>query len=157
HRPAHDLGDSMTLLRRRHFLHLAGGIAALPVMPRVAKAQAYPSRPVRLIVGFAAAGAAGIIARLLGQWLVGGFGQQFIIENRPGAATNLATEAVVNSPPDGHALLLVSPSAAINATLYEKLNFNFIRDIAPVAGLVRVPHVMEVNPSFPAKTIPEFI
>jgi tripartite-type tricarboxylate transporter receptor subunit TctC len=144
-------------LPRRRFLHLAAGAAALPAVSPFASAQAYPSRPVRLIVGFAAAGATDIIARLIGQWLSERFGQQFIIENRPGAATNLATEAVVNSPPDGYTLLLVSPSAAINATLYEKLNFNFIHDIAPVAGLVRVPHVMEVNPSFPAKTVPEFI
>jgi len=147
----------MKLPHRRQFLHLAAGVAALTAMPRVAKAQTYPTRPVRLIVGFAAAGATDIIARLIGQWLSERFGQQFIIENRPGAATNLATEAVVNSSPDGYTLLLVSPSAAINATLYEKLNFNFIRDIAPIAGLVRVPHVMEVNPSFPAKTVPEFI
>src|SRR5262249_39552699 len=114
-------------------------------------------RPVRIIVGFAAAGATDIIARLIGQWLSERLGQQFIIEKRPGAATNLSTEAVVNSPTHGYTLLLVSPSAAINATLYEKLNFNFMRDIAPVAGLVRVPHVMEVNPAFPAKTVPEFI
>ena len=126
-------------------------------MSRVAWAQAYPSRPVRIIVGFAAGGATDIVARLIGQWLSERLGQQFVIENRPGAGSNIATEAVVRAPPDGYTLLLVSPANAINATLYDKLNFNFIRDIAPVAGIIRVPIVMVVNPSFPAKTVPEFI
>ena len=120
-------------------------------------AQAYPSRPVRIIVGFAPGGATDIVARLMGQWLSERLGQQFVIENRPGASTNIATEAVVNAPPDGHTLLLVSPSNAVNATLYDKLNFNFIRDIAPVGGITRVANVMVVNPSFPAMTVPEFI
>src|SRR5215510_6696726 len=144
-------------LPRRNFLHLAAGVAALPAVSRVAWAQAYPSRPVRIIVGFAAGGGGDIIARLIGQWLSERLGQQFIIENRPGAGTNIATEAVVHAPADGYTLLLVTASNAINATLYDKLNFNFIRDIAPVAGIIRYPLVMQDNPSFPAKTVPEFI
>ena len=144
-------------LPRRQFLHLAAGAAALPAVSRIAWAQTYPTRPVRIIVGFAAGGATDIVARLMGQWLSERLGQQFIIENRPGAGSNIATEAVVRAPPDGYTLLLVSPANAINATLYDKLNFNFIRDIAPVAGIIRVPNVMEVNPSVPAKTVPEFI
>jgi tripartite-type tricarboxylate transporter receptor subunit TctC len=144
-------------LPRRQFLYLTAGAAALPVVSGIARAQTYPTRPVRIIVGFAAAGATDIIARLTGQWLSERLGQQFVIENRPGAGTNLATEAAVNSSPDGYTLLMVSPANAINATLYEKLSFNFLRDIVPVAGVVRVPHVMEVNPSFPARTVPEFI
>ena len=126
---------------------------------RVARrwAQAYPSRPVRWIVGFAAGGTTDIVARLIGQWLSERLGQPFIIENRPGAGTNIATEAVVRAPADGYTLLFVGAANAINATLYDKLNFNFIRDIAPVAGIVRVPNVMVVNPSVPAKTVPEFI
>src|SRR5262245_37489889 len=142
---------------RRQFLHLAAGAAALPVMSRVARAQAYPTRPVRLIVGYAAGGNNDIIARLVGQALSERLGQQFFIENRPGAGTNIATEAAVNAPADGYTLLLVGPANAINATLYEKLNFNFIRDIAPVGGVVRVPLVMAINPSLPAKTVPDFI
>jgi tripartite-type tricarboxylate transporter receptor subunit TctC len=138
-------------------LHLAAGAAALPVLSRVARAQAYPSRPVRLIVGFAPGGGNDIVARLMGQWLSERLGQQFIIENRPGAGTNIATEAVVNAPPDGYTLLLVGAPNAINATLYDNLNFNFIRDIAPVAGIVRVANVMLVHPSVPANTVPEFI
>ena len=144
-------------LPRRKFLRLAAGAAALPAMPHIARAQAYPSRPVRIVVTFPPGGAADIIARLMGQRLSERLGQPFVIENRPGAGSNVGTEAVVNSAPDGYTLLLAVTSSAINATFYEKLNFNFIRDIAPVAGLMRVPHVMEVNPSFPAKTVPEFI
>jgi tripartite-type tricarboxylate transporter receptor subunit TctC len=144
-------------LPRRQFLHLAVGAAALAVSPRIALAQAYPTRPVRFIVGLAAGGGADILARLMGQWLSERLGQQFVIENRPGAGTNVATEAVVRAPADGHTLLMVLPPNAVNATLYQKLNFNFIRDIAPVAGLIRTPLAMEVNPSFPAKTVPEFV
>src|SRR6516165_3548991 len=142
---------------RRRFLHLAGGAAALPSVSRIARAQAYPTRPVRLIVGFASGGAVDIPARMMGQWLSERLGQQFIIENRPGAANNIGTQAVVNALPDGHTLLMVNSSNAINATLYNKLDFNFIRDIAPVAGIFRAPEVMLVNPSVPAKTVPEFI
>ena len=144
-------------LPRRNFLHLALGAAALPAVSRVTWAQAYPSRPVRIIVGFAAGGATDILARLLGQVLSERLGQQFVIENRTGAATNIATEAVVRAPPDGYTLLLVVPANEISATLYDNLNFNFIRDITPVASVLRVPFVMVVNPSFPAKTVPEFI
>src|SRR5499433_27722 len=147
----------MKLPHRRQFLHLAAGAAALPGVARVAWAQAYPSRPVRIIVGFAPGGATDIVARLMGQWLSERLGQQFVIENRPGASTNIATEAVVNAPPDGHTLLMVSPSNAVNATLYDKLNFVFLRDIAPVAGITRVANVMVVNLSVPARTVPEFI
>jgi tripartite-type tricarboxylate transporter receptor subunit TctC len=146
----------MTLPRRR-FLRLAAGAAALPGVCRLAWAQSYPTRPVRLIVGFAAGGASDILARLLGQWLSERLGQQFIIENRPGAGTNIATEAVARAPSDGYTLLLVSVSNVINATLYDRLTFNFIRDIAPVAGIVRQPALMMVNPSIPTKTVPEFI
>jgi tripartite-type tricarboxylate transporter receptor subunit TctC len=144
-------------LPRRRFLHLAAGAAALPAVPRIAVAQSYPTRPVRLIVGIAPGGTTDITARLIGQWLSERLGQQFLIENRSGAGTNIATEAVVHAPADGYTLLLVTASNAINATLYDKLGFNFIRDIAPVAGIIRYPLVMQVNPSFPAKTVPEFI
>src|SRR5437899_12532323 len=144
-------------LPRRQFLHLAAGAAALPAIPRFAWAQAYPARPVRIIVGQAAGSGSDTAARLIGQWLSERLGQQFFIENRPGAAGNIATEAVVRAPPDGHTLLLVNAGNAVNATLYDKLNFNFIRDIAPVAGIFRVPQVMEVNPSVPVKTVFEFI
>ena len=144
-------------LPRRRFLRLAAGAAALPAVSGVAWAQTYPTRPVRLIVGFAPGGAADISARLTGQWLSDHLGQQFVIENRPGAGSNIATEAVVRSPPDGYTLLVVAPANAINATLYDKLNFMFLRDIAPVAGIFRVPNVMQVNSSFPAKTVPELI
>src|SRR5262245_38197617 len=144
-------------LPRRNFLHLAAGAAALPAVSRFAWAQAYPTRPVRIIGGFAAGGGVDIVARLIGQWLSERLGQPFVIENRPGGGGNIATEAVVRSAPDGYTLLLVSVPNAINATLYDRLNFNFIRDIAPVAGIMRVPSVMVVYPSVPAKTIPEFI
>jgi tripartite-type tricarboxylate transporter receptor subunit TctC len=144
-------------LPRRQFLHLAAGAAALPAVPRFASAQAYPSRPVRIIVGFPAGGGADIVARLIGQWLSERLGQQFVIENRPGAGTNIATEAVVRAAADGYTLLLVHASNAFNATLYDKLNFNFIRDITPVASITVVPNVMVVNPSVPAKTVPELI
>jgi tripartite-type tricarboxylate transporter receptor subunit TctC len=144
-------------LPRRNFLHLAAGAAALPAVSRLASAQAYPSRPVRIVVGLAPAGTNDITARLMGQWLSERLGQQFVIENRPGAGTNIATEMVVRAPADGYTLLLVGAYNAINATLYEKLNFNFIRDIAPVASIGRVPLIMVVNPSVPAKTVPEFI
>jgi len=142
---------------RRTFLHLAAGAVALPAMSRVARAQAYPSRPVRIIVGVAPGGSADILARLMGPWLQERLGQPFIIENRPGGGTNIATEAVVKSPPDGYTLLLVGPPNALNATLYGKLNFVFLRDIAPVATITRQPQVMVVHPSVPAKTVPEFI
>jgi len=144
-------------LPRRQFLHLAAGAAALPAVSRIAFAQAYPSRPVRIIVPVAPAGAFDIIARLIGQWLSERLGQPFVIENRPGGGNNIGTEAVVRASADGYTLLLVGPPHAINATLYDKLNFNFIRDIAPVAGVFRGPYVMVVNPSVPAKSIPEFI
>jgi tripartite-type tricarboxylate transporter receptor subunit TctC len=144
-------------LPRRNFLHLAACTAALPAVSRVAWAQGYPSRPVRIIVGFPPGGPSDLLARLIGQWLSDHLGQPFIIENRPGAGGNVADEAVVRAPADGHTLLLVSPPAAINATLYDKLNFVFLRDIAPVAGISREPYVMLVNPSVPAKTVPEFI
>ncbi len=142
---------------RRRFLYLAAGAAALSTVSRIATAQIYPTKPVRLIVGFAPGGGNDIVARLTGQWLSERTGQQFFIENRPGAGANIATEAVVNAPPDGYTLLLVSLSHAVNASLFGKLNFVFLRDIAPVAGITRVPNVVVVNPSVPAKTIPEFI
>jgi tripartite-type tricarboxylate transporter receptor subunit TctC len=147
----------MKFPHRRHFLHLAAGAAALLGAPYIARAQAYPSRPVRWIVGFPPAGIADILPRLIGQWLSERLGQPFVIENRPGAGSNIAAEAVVKSPADGYTLLMVTSANTINATLYEKLNFDFARDIAPIASLVRVPLVMEVNPSVPARTIPEFI
>lgn len=147
----------MAKLPRRHFLHIAAGVAALPAVSQTVRADTYPSRPVRIIVGLAAGIPADITARLMGQWLSERLGQQFIIENRPGASTNLATEAVVRAPPDGYTLLCVIATNTVNATLYDKLNFDFIRDIAPVAGILSVPNVMEVNPSVPAKTVPEFI
>jgi tripartite-type tricarboxylate transporter receptor subunit TctC len=152
-----DLRGHMMKLPRRRLLHLVAGAAALPALCRIASAQTYPARPVRWVVGLAAGGGADILARLMGQWLSERLGQQFIIENRPGAGTNIATETVVRAAPDGYTLLMVLPPNAVNATLYEKLNFDFIRDIAPVAGIMRTPLVMEVNPSLPAKTVPEFI
>jgi tripartite-type tricarboxylate transporter receptor subunit TctC len=148
---------NMMKLPRRQFLNLAAGVAALPVLSRFARGQSYPSRPVRIIVGLAAGSSLDILARLMGQRLSERLGQPFVIENRPGAGTNVATEAVVRSAPDGYTLLAVSPANAINATLYEKLNFNFIHDIAPVASIVREPNVMVVNPSVPATSVPEFI
>jgi tripartite-type tricarboxylate transporter receptor subunit TctC len=145
------------MLARRQFLRLAAGAAALPTVSRLAWAQTYPSRPVRLIVPFPPGGGADISARLIGQWLSERLGQPFIIDNRPGAGTNIGTEAVVRASPDGYTLLLVNAANAINATLYHKLSYNFIRDIAPVAGIMRVPGVLVVHPSLPANTIPEFI
>jgi tripartite-type tricarboxylate transporter receptor subunit TctC len=147
----------MMKLPRRRFLHLAAGAAALPAASLIARAQAYPSRPARIVVPFAAGGSTDISARLIGQWLSERLGQQFVIENRPGAGSNIGTEVVVNAPPDGYTLLLVGASSAINATLYEKLNFNFLRDITPVSGINSVPFIMAVHPSFPAKTVSEFI
>src|SRR6266542_3980711 len=144
-------------LPRRQFLILAAGAAGLPAALRIAKAQAYPTRPVRLIVPVAPAGATDILARLMGQWLSERLGQPFIIENRPGAGNSIGTEAVVRAPADGYTLLLVGAFNAVNATFYDKLNYNFIRDIAPVAGIIRAPFVMVVNPTVPAKTVPEFI
>jgi tripartite-type tricarboxylate transporter receptor subunit TctC len=142
---------------RRQFLYLAAGALALPAVRRVAWAQAYPSRPVRIMVGFAAGQAIDIVTRLMAQWLSDRLGQQFVVENRPGAGGNIATELVVRAPPDGYLLLAVGANNLINATLYEKLNFNFIRDIAPVASVYRVPQVMVVNPSFQVETVPAFI
>ena len=142
---------------RRPFLHLAAGAAALPAVSRVARAQAYPSRPVRIVVAFAAGGGVDITARLIGQWLSDRLGQTFVVENRPGAGGNVGTEAVVNAPSDGHTLLLATVPNAVNATLYEKLNFNFIRDTAPVAGIIRVPMAILLHPSVPPKTVPELI
>jgi len=150
------LGNAMKLFRRR-FLQCAAGAVALPAVSRLAWAQSYPAHPVRIIVGFGAGGAPDILARLVGQWLSARLSQPFVVENRPGAGSNLATEAVVKAPGDGDMLLLVSLANAVNATLYDKLNYDFIRDIAPVAGVSRDPDVMVVNPSFPAKSLPEFI
>jgi tripartite-type tricarboxylate transporter receptor subunit TctC len=144
-------------LPRRQFLHLAAGAAALPAVSRVARAQAYPSRPVRIVVGFPAGGSFDVVARLFGQWLSERLGQPFIVENRSGAGGNIGTEVVVNAQPDGYTLLLVNDTHAVNATLYEKLNFNFIRDIAPIASIASVPNVMQVNPAFPAHSVSEFI
>jgi len=142
---------------RRQFLHLAAGAGAVPAVSRNAWAQAYPARPVRIIVGYPSGGSNDILARLMAQWLSERMGQQFVIENRPGAGSNIATEAAVRADPDGYTLLMVSAANMSNAALYDKLSYNFIRDIAPVAGVMRVPLVMEVNPSIPAKTVPEFI
>ena len=144
-------------LPRRQFLHLAAGTAALPAVSRIAWAQAYPARPVRWIVPAPPGGPLDIVARLFGQWLSERLGQPFIVENRPGGGTNIATEMVARAPADGYTLLSVVTAAAINATLYDKLNFNFIRDIAPVASIIRVPLVMVINPSIRASTVPEFI
>jgi len=144
-------------LPRRQFLHLAAGAAAMPAVSRIARAQAYPTRPVRIIAPTAPGGAPDIIARLIGPWLSQRLGQQFVVENRPGSGNNIGTEAVVRAAPDGYTLLVVSSSNTINATLYDKLNFVFLRDIAAVAGIISLPFVMVVNPSVPAKTVPEFI
>jgi tripartite-type tricarboxylate transporter receptor subunit TctC len=143
-------------LPRRQFLHLAAGAAALPAFPRIAWAQAYPARPVRIVVPTTAGGANDITARIMGQWLSERLGQPFIIENRPGAGNSIGTEVVVRAPADGYTLLLAGISNAINATIYDKLNYNFIRDIAPVAGVVGMPDLLLVNPAVPAKTVPEF-
>src|SRR5712672_1862804 len=142
---------------RRRLLHIAAGAVVLPALSGFASAQTYPSRPVRIIVGFAAGGPNDILARLIGEWLSERLGQPFVIENRPGAGTTIGTEAVVKAPPDGYTLLLVGAAAVTSALLYEKLNFNLIRDIVPVAAISREPHIMVVNPSVPAKTVPEFI
>jgi tripartite-type tricarboxylate transporter receptor subunit TctC len=144
-------------LARRRFLRLAAVVTALPAVSRIATAQGYPTRPVRLVVGFPAGGSADIVARLIGQWLSDRLGQPFVIENRPGAGSNIGTEAVVRAQPDGYTLLMVSAANVTNAALYDSLNFNFIRDIAPVAFIDRVANVLEVNPSVPARTVPEFI
>ncbi len=144
-------------LRRRNFLRLAAGAAALPVVPRLARADTYPSRPVHILCGFAPGGAADTVARLTAEWLSEQLGQQFVVDNRPGAGTNLATEAVAQAASDGYTLLLVTGANAINATLYQHLNFDFLRDTAPVAGVIRVPQVMVVTPQLPAQTVPEFI
>ena len=144
-------------LPRRKFLHLAAGTAALPALSHIARAQAYPTRPVRIIVPYAAGGGADIFARIIGQWLSERLGQAFVIENRPGAAGNVGTEAVVRAPADGYTLLQVAPANLVNATLYDNLNFNFTRDIASVAAVLRSPNVLEVHPAVPAKTVPEFI
>ena len=146
----------MNLLRRT-FLHLLAGVAALPAISRLACAQDYPSRPVRWIVGFTPAGGNDITARLIGQWLTDRLGQPFVIENRPGAGTNIAAEIVINSPPDGYTLFLTNFSNAVNAALYEKLSFDFMRDMAPVVGISRAPVILAVSPSVPAQTVPEFI
>ncbi len=144
-------------IARRHVLQIAGAVAATPALKSAAWALDYPTRPVRILVGFPPGGAADIIARTIGYWLSERFRQQFIVENRPGVATNIATEAVVQAPPDGYTLLLVTASNAINASLYAHLNFNFIRDIAPIAGVIRVPNVLEVYPGLPVHSVPEFI
>jgi len=150
-------GDITMTFSRRNILRLAAGAGALPVLPHVARAQVYPARPVRVIVGFAAGGPNDIAARIIAQWLSERLGQPFVVENRPGAASNIATEFVVRSAADGYTLVMIGPPAAFNATLYGKLNFVFLRDIAPVAGIVRVPDVMVVNPAVPAASVPEFI
>jgi tripartite-type tricarboxylate transporter receptor subunit TctC len=147
----------MMNLPRRKLLTLAVGVATLPFVPHIACAQNYPSRPVRIVVGFPAGGATDIGARLIGQWLSKRLGQPFIIENKPGAGTHAATESVVRAPADGHTLLMATGSNAINAALYEKMSYNFLRDMAPVAAIMRSPLVMEVHPSVPARTVPEFI
>src|SRR5579871_3773982 len=142
---------------RRRFLHWAAGAAALPAISRAARADTYPSRPVRLLVGFAAGSTTDILGRLIGQWLSERLGQQFVIENRPGAGGNVGAETMINAAPDGYTLLMVPPAVAANAALYPHLNFDFIRDTAPVAGVVRVPNVVEVHPSLPVQTVPELI
>src|ERR1700722_13166322 len=147
----------MGKMKRRSFLELAAGVVAMPALPRVARAQAYPSRSVRIIVGTAAGGGMDIAGRIVAQALTERLGQQFFVEDRPGAGTNVGTEFVLNSPPDGYTLLLVSAANAINTTLYKNLNFNFIRDAAPIATIARVPQIMEVHPSVPANSVPEFI
>src|SRR5262245_36299492 len=152
-----DWEGTMKLPHRRQFLHLATSAMALPALPRFAQAQAYPTRPVRVVVGFPPGGGTDIVARLMGQWLSERLGQSFIIENRPGAAGNIGTEAAVRAPADGYTLHLAFVTNAINATLYEKLNYDYIRDITPVASISREPNVIVVNPAVPAQTVPEFI
>jgi tripartite-type tricarboxylate transporter receptor subunit TctC len=147
-------GQHPHLLGRRKFLHLIAGTAAFPALAGLARAQTYPTRPVRIIAGYPPGGASDILARLMGQWLSERLNQAFIVENRPGAGGNIATDTVVHAHADGYTLLLVTNANAMNATLYEKLNFNFIRDIAPVASIMGAPFVMVVNPSHPAKTVP---
>jgi tripartite-type tricarboxylate transporter receptor subunit TctC len=147
----------MQLPHRRQFLHLVGGVAALPAVSRLVFAQTYPSRPVRIIVGFPPGGAVDVVARIMGQWLSERFGTPFVVENRPGAGSNIAAEFVAKASPDGYTLLLISTANTVNATLYDKLTFNFIRDIAPVAGIVQTPLILEVHPSVPVRTVPEFI
>jgi tripartite-type tricarboxylate transporter receptor subunit TctC len=147
----------MAKYHRRQFLHLSAGAAALPVMSRIARAQAYPTRPVRIVVPFPAGGGSDVLARLIGQWLSERLGQPFIIENRSGVGGNIGTEAVVRASPDGYTLLMITPSNTTNTALYDKLNFNFIRDIAPVAGVIRAPFVLDVNLLMPVRTVPEFI
>jgi tripartite-type tricarboxylate transporter receptor subunit TctC len=147
----------MKKLPRRKFLCLAAGTAAFPAVARIAAAETYPARPVHLISSFAAGGPNDLLARLIGQWLSERLGQPFIVDNRPGAGGNIGAEVAAKAPPDGYTLLMLAPANVVNVTLYDKLDFNFMRDIAPVGGLTRVPEVMEVNPSFPAKTVPEFI
>jgi tripartite-type tricarboxylate transporter receptor subunit TctC len=144
-------------LRRRKFLQLAGAVASAPILPRAASALDYPTRPVKIVAGFAAGGGVDITARLIGPWLTDHLGQSFVTENRPGAGGNIGTEVVVTSAPDGYTLLLATVPNAVNASLYPKLNFNFIRDIAPVAGIIRVPMFILLHPSVPAKTVPDFI
>src|SRR5262249_29547649 len=148
---------TMMKLPRRRFLHLAASAAAVPAVLHAARAQTYPVRPVRIVVGFAPAGAQDVLARLIGQSLSERFGQQFIVDNRPGGGGNIAAEAVVNAAADGYTLLLVGPPNYINSTLYDKLNFNFVRDIAPISALVRASYVLEVHPDVPARTVSEFI
>src|SRR5438270_7411315 len=145
------------MLARRRFLYLAASAVAAPALLRVARADTYPNRPVRLVIGYAARGSADITARLTAQWLSEKLGQSFIVESRPGAGSNIGTEAALRAPPDGYTLLLVAPANAINASLYEKLPYNFLRDCALVAPLIRFPNLMVVNPQVPAKTVPEFI
>src|SRR3974390_2321196 len=150
-------GERLMKILRRPFLKLAAGVAAAQALPRLAAALDYPTRPVRIVAGFAAGGGGDITARLIGQWLGGRLGQSFITENRPGAGGNIGTEVVVKAAPDGYMLLLATVPNAVNASLYDKLDFNFIRDIAPVAGIIRVPMVILLNPSVPAGTLPEFL
>src|SRR5438552_17619544 len=147
----------MKLLLRRNFLKLAGALIASPALPRLASALDYPTRPTKIVAGFAAGGGVDITARLIGQWLADHLGQPFVVENRTGAGGNLGADAVVNAAPDGYTLLLATVPNAVNASLYDKLNFDFIRGIAPVAGIIRVPMVILLHPSVPAKTVPEFI
>ena len=154
---AREGGIPVKLPHRRHFLHLAAGAAAFPAVSRFAWAQGYPERPVHILVGYAPGGGNDIVARLIGQWLSERLGQPFVIENRPGAGTNIATEAVVRAPADGHTLLLTSLANAVNATLYDKLSYDFMRDVAPVVAFLRVPNLVAVHPSVPAETLAEFV